>query len=645
MAISWLHLSDLHIDEKVLPDLTIVLKALWSDLKELRNQGHHPTLIFFTGDIANSGQEEQYKLAQKHFFEPLLVETGLPKERLFWVPGNHDVDFSVPRNSWILEQGLLQLGSVEALNRFFDNNTNKDGRWKENCELVRAFERLYAYAEFTRGYFGNILELQNPCYFTARIVEVDGLKIGVAALNSAWRCSGENKNALLIGERQVDAAAQAIQDADIKFALMHHSTGSLKGFDRTVSQRRLSAEFDFILQGHLHDPEATQSHSLSGRWLNVTAGSIFKGRFLKGYAIGEYDFYSRKGRLLLRRYYDERREFAADLASATGGIFYFDIPRPCMPQQAKARARYEKAADAYEEFFTFLLERAVRERKTQIGSLDNLLCLLEEIAWYMFQCKCNSIDHTTITRLANDNGIPLDSKADELEQVVDHRNEIPLLIQAGEDFQFIHGSFLDYFIAKRAIKRIRSKNVVESLAARLHNVEIMFFLRGLVNEGDCVLLKKLMGSSDCNMKTVAIDLYRHFTTQADMLYLEELFLKEPNFRVRNKLVSAMFQNYRDDSKLDKYIRHFKEHSSEFMDDNIHFFGGTIQAFQKGARERLANGDYENKTLIYIYMLNIIGEEIDISRLEEYLNDSNEYVKREAEEAINSIRNRISGAST
>ena len=55
--------------------------------------GHAPDLVFITGDIANKGQDKEFKEFYDQFFMPLLE--CLPIDRqgsIFIVPGNHDVD-------------------------------------------------------------------------------------------------------------------------------------------------------------------------------------------------------------------------------------------------------------------------------------------------------------------------------------------------------------------------------------------------------------------------------------------------------------------------------------------------------------------------------------------------------------------------
>src|SRR5947209_613163 len=91
MSVTWLHISDFHIQDGDSYDRDVVLRALVRSAKIFCSRGRVPDLIFATGDIAHSGKPTQYDLATD-FFDQLLAATGLDRRYLFVIPGNHDVD-------------------------------------------------------------------------------------------------------------------------------------------------------------------------------------------------------------------------------------------------------------------------------------------------------------------------------------------------------------------------------------------------------------------------------------------------------------------------------------------------------------------------------------------------------------------------
>lgn len=100
-GITWLHLSDWHEGiEQYRRDLIncdrgIVLNELIKDIQERTKIS--PNLaqidfIVFSGDVAFSGQKQQYEDARSKFFDSVLKATGCRRNCLFIVPGNHDLD-------------------------------------------------------------------------------------------------------------------------------------------------------------------------------------------------------------------------------------------------------------------------------------------------------------------------------------------------------------------------------------------------------------------------------------------------------------------------------------------------------------------------------------------------------------------------
>ena len=66
MAVTWLHISDLHVRSDNSYDRAVVFQALVSSVRHFReSDGRCPDLIFATGDIAHSGKPDEYSFAAK----------------------------------------------------------------------------------------------------------------------------------------------------------------------------------------------------------------------------------------------------------------------------------------------------------------------------------------------------------------------------------------------------------------------------------------------------------------------------------------------------------------------------------------------------------------------------------------------------
>jgi hypothetical protein len=179
-----MHLSDLHFrsDEQHKWDENIVLKALLGNVKGNLESGLHPNFIAVTGDISYKGKQEGYKLA-KEFFDELLGVTKLQKDRLFIVPGNHDVnqDAITPMAKNI----VTFLNNREAINNALTI--------PEDRHLILL--RFNNYGDFINSYFAGHPSFNDEHYFYVSHLGLKefGYEIAVMGLNSAWKSCGNHQ--------------------------------------------------------------------------------------------------------------------------------------------------------------------------------------------------------------------------------------------------------------------------------------------------------------------------------------------------------------------------------------------------------------------------------------------------------------------
>lgn len=328
-TVTWFHLSDLHCrSDKIGEEFRsgIVLESLWADMSQQITNGLRPDFAAVTGDIAYHGKTDEYSVAEDSFFQPLLQATSLPKERLFVVPGNHDVDWA--RIDDVMADGMQAiLSDRDRINQFLQ--PMRDRRL--------AFRKFDAYAEFLNGYFDGALVFDDDQYYYSRVIDVQEQQIAILGLNSAWTsacCRDVHGRALdqgnlLIGERQLGGALAGTEDADLRVALLHHPVGWLHDTDHFWIRKQLSTECDFVLHGHWHQPDVEYTHTTSGQAVYIPAGAIYVERsYPNGYNIVQFDIETRRVQVHLRRYNDERREWIKDIQS-TGetrdGVFEFTL--------------------------------------------------------------------------------------------------------------------------------------------------------------------------------------------------------------------------------------------------------------------------------------------------------------------------------
>jgi hypothetical protein len=89
--IGWLHISDFHLRVNYAWAQDAVLSAMRDDIIRRRKAGAIFDFVLATGDIAYAGKAPEYKLAVA-FFDELAAATAVPREKIFCIPGNHDID-------------------------------------------------------------------------------------------------------------------------------------------------------------------------------------------------------------------------------------------------------------------------------------------------------------------------------------------------------------------------------------------------------------------------------------------------------------------------------------------------------------------------------------------------------------------------
>lgn len=328
--ITWLHISDLMIRQGTAwPD---PLESLLIDLEKLQDQ-HDLGLDFIviTGDIANSGQSAEYQRARE-FLDRLLSRARLREDRLFIVPGNHDVNRRVVSSFTAKTMTLLEdTGSVNDL---------------FSSDKVRSLvlDGLGTYGEFVNSYSVGSLHFDEQRYFYVSTMDLDHRKVAVLGLNSAWAEVSESELGAILGKPQVSAALDCARDADLKVALMHHPFERLRAFDRRACEPLLTRSCDFILHSysHAYTPAFRGPEQVLGRTAMVIAAGGIHGTQENGqhYNVVQLDPVTRQGKVFLRAYSDRTGGFwSADTLAhiqATDGVLSFTLRPPGSRSSSKS---------------------------------------------------------------------------------------------------------------------------------------------------------------------------------------------------------------------------------------------------------------------------------------------------------------------
>jgi predicted MPP superfamily phosphohydrolase len=234
-----LHISDMHDRGPRDPEAwrrKAVLDTSWlENLRGITSEGAID-LVCFTGDITQSGSDDEYESAEK-FTEASLAALGLDRTRLFIVPGNHDVDRNCNSDTWrdararLLEMPALErsrlVRSPDAQLKAVLQRQQSFWTWLERLGLADLLPRNSAH-----GHLGFRKTLRLP----GRPFDIH-----VVGLNSAW-LSGDGNDAgkLELTEDQVIrlATSDGTPLPGLRVALVHHPLSDMR--DMSQARRDLS---------------------------------------------------------------------------------------------------------------------------------------------------------------------------------------------------------------------------------------------------------------------------------------------------------------------------------------------------------------------------------------------------------------------
>lgn len=333
IRLRYLHISDLHLTKST-GDKTawnveqfsqdFVTHSMINAIDELvQRHGKALDLVFITGDVARHGKDDEYAVA-KVFCQRLLEVAGVTSDRLFLVPGNHDVDRSmVPKSHQ---------------SRFYHFE-----RQDQIIELLGdpdLFPLLIRKFAAFNGFAGEVLKREifsDRQYFSAETIVVDRggreFRVKVAGLNSALFAGydGDDQQKLAYGLPQVEAAvSKSAEEPHLTIALSHHPFTCFDPADR-VCRNILMQHADLILTGHLHEPGNMFVRDAAGQAVLIGAGASFETREShNSFNVVEIDLATGAGEAQFFKYLPDHHMWKIDTDANPGqerGIFNFTIER------------------------------------------------------------------------------------------------------------------------------------------------------------------------------------------------------------------------------------------------------------------------------------------------------------------------------
>ena len=313
-----IHLSDIHFCSENQEVICHQLNKLLTDIKKISSEENICIdAICFTGDLINAGSnnEEDFNLFFENFVFPLLENTSLSLQNIFFVPGNHEIDTS--KIDEYVEAGICsKLNDGESIEAFFKKPS------LAVLDRINYFQRIYdSFCEAPLIYKDEFCR----CYK----IDINNVTFGFACLNSAWRSSGKGaieRGKMIIGAAQVKNALDAISDVNVKVCLVHHPLDWLVESDQ-FDVEKVIYNFDLIFNGHIHTLDSKQIIAYQGQSIISTCGKFFPTKdFYNGYSIISIDPETLEGKIYLRQYYSGARDcFDKNLQLYSDGCFKFAL--------------------------------------------------------------------------------------------------------------------------------------------------------------------------------------------------------------------------------------------------------------------------------------------------------------------------------
>jgi predicted MPP superfamily phosphohydrolase len=226
-----LHLSDAHLRSPSTWDESVIIRGLFSDLKELRHSLSAPQLIVFSGDLAMSGGEPgQYSVALDLLLR-VADSVGLDEKSIIVVPGNHDADRAIVRR----DETYLAQCRASAIDSTFLNDLVIDPPFIDHVR-----DKFSNFSDVSESFAQDALiysDLFSGSYFF-RELGVAVVTFNTATLSGAGLNSSLNDLAKLgVAERTIITALERVPAGVPVIVAGHHPASWLNEASEKVMNR------------------------------------------------------------------------------------------------------------------------------------------------------------------------------------------------------------------------------------------------------------------------------------------------------------------------------------------------------------------------------------------------------------------------
>ncbi len=278
-----LHLSDLHVradrEMESWRQRQLLGPAWEANLEAMLEDGPFD-LVCFAGDATYQGRPEELEEAGDCLLA-LIERLQLDRDRLFVVPGNHDIDREVHPRAWAaLRQAAWEVDDLH-LARWLAGGAAPRGVVPQLREQVlerQAAYRAWVHDKLGRGELDPTTSPHGLLGYRVRL-EPGDVPVNVIGLDTAWLCGDDHDAARLwVTDEQVtrlltDERGKPLEG--LRLVLQHHPLEELA--DGRRIRGLLAQRADLVLRGHLHETELSTWADASQSLRQLATGCLYEG--------------------------------------------------------------------------------------------------------------------------------------------------------------------------------------------------------------------------------------------------------------------------------------------------------------------------------------------------------------------------------
>lgn len=302
--INILHLSDLHISIKDRNIKKEIIKKLIDDCNNVVNS--QVNIVIITGDLVSSGTKENFDIATE-IIEYISNKLNVEYENIIYIPGNHEVDIQSIKSYYF--SGLQQDNNRDAWEQY---SFNKD---TDLCHQMKNYINFKYAVNFKNDIITN------------KFYDINNLKIGITAINSAWFSKGktsDDRDRIFIPSTKIKNYFSKLEDCQLKIAVLHHPYNNLK-YEYINDVEKELGKYDLVLCGHTHDDNIKTITNIPGNKAAFITGNEIKDSTNNGYAIYSVSLEEQKIFCQMRKYHKKRETFDLNNEILENGIFVHEL--------------------------------------------------------------------------------------------------------------------------------------------------------------------------------------------------------------------------------------------------------------------------------------------------------------------------------